>query len=370
MTTCFVIGPIGEEHAPLGSPARVIWESSLEIYEGVIQAACTFLGIDAVRADQISISGDITDQIFRRLYESDIVIADITGANANVMYELGLRHSLNKLTIQVADGSTALPFDVKAIRTIMINRTQFGLIDARKKLTAAIEQGLQGAPEPVAATRVWEALRNGTATDMSPILGPESLKGVPSIDDDDSDGYLELMAKLNTAFEPLSATTEEIAACIVTIGEETESARREMNSVPDSASPSVKLTLLRKFADTLNVRGGDFDRLTNSFEQDLRELDAQVSPLLELIATNEYLRSTDDVPEFLDAISSLAENAREGMSGLGSFAASVRGIGAMTKILRAPGNTIVRAVARMSNAASLLDNWDVAAQRIRELQQD
>jgi len=368
VTTCFVIGPIGDEHAPLGTPARTVWESSLEIYEGVIRAACTYLGIEAVRSDQISISGDITDQIFRRLYESDIVIADISGANANVMYELGLRHSLAKLTIQVADGATALPFDIKAIRTIMISRTQFGLIDARKKLTAAIELGLQGSSDLVAATRVWEALRSGAAADVSVILGTEGNDEVKDIDEEDSDGYLELIMKLSESFEPLTATTEAIGACLVTLGEETEASSRELNSLPSGASQTTRLTMLRKFADALNVRGTEFEQLTASFDENLRSLDASVSPLLELIAANESLQGLDDVDNFLDQISVLAESAREGMSGLGAFAGSVKGLGTMTKILRAPANRIVQGVVRMSDAGALLENWDVAAQRIKELQ--
>ena len=367
MTTCFVIGPIGDERAPLGSPGRTVWESSLEIYEGVISAACTFLGIKAVRADQISISGDITDQIFRRLYESDIVIADISGANANVMYELGLRHSLHKLTIQVADDATALPFDVKAIRTIMINRTQYGLIEARKRLTRAIEDGLQDGSDLFAATRVWEALRNGVSTDLTPFLGVDAAVETPIVDDAEAEGYIELIMNLSNDFSALTTSTEAIAACIVALGEETEASSRDIDSLPGDSSDKLRLTLLQKFANTLNKRGQEFLDLTGAFDRDLRALDARVTPLLELIAANESLQHLEGVDTYLDSISSLAESAREGMSGLGSFAASVKTLGVMTKVLRGPSNLIVSGVAKMSDAAALLENWDAAADRVKML---
>jgi hypothetical protein len=367
VTTCFVIGPIGDERAPLGSPGRTIWESSLEIYESVISSACTFLGIEAVRADQISISGDITDQIFRRLYESDIVIADITGANANVMYELGLRHSLDKLTIQVVDEGTALPFDIKAVRTIPINRSQYGLIEARKRLSRAIEDGLEKGPDRVAATRVWEALRTGSSTDLSPFLGDERADKLPTVDDENAEGYLELIQNMSGDFETLTASTEAIGACIITLGEETEAANRDIDSLTSDSSDKLRLTLIRKFANILDLRGREFLSLTDDFDRDIRALDARVTPLLELIAENESLQRMDGVEGYLDSISSLAESSREGMNGLGTFAASVKTLGIMTKVLRAPANLIVSGVAKMTDAAALLDNWDTAAQRIKLL---
>ena len=55
--------------------------------------------------------------IIQPIYESDIVIADLTGLNPNVMYELGLAHSFNKKTIVITkDDLSQLPFDLKQYR--------------------------------------------------------------------------------------------------------------------------------------------------------------------------------------------------------------------------------------------------------------
>src|SRR3954466_6599644 len=91
--TCFVIGPIGNRLAAVGTPERETYEESLRVMAEVIEPACGRLGITAVRADGLARAGELTEQIFRRLRDDDIVIADLTGANANVMYELGLRHT-------------------------------------------------------------------------------------------------------------------------------------------------------------------------------------------------------------------------------------------------------------------------------------
>ncbi len=102
--TCFVIGPIGNRLAAVGSPERQAYEESLRVMAEVIEPACSHHGLSPVRADSLARAGEITEQIFRRLRDDDVVIADLTGANANVMYELGLRHTRDKLTVQIGEG--------------------------------------------------------------------------------------------------------------------------------------------------------------------------------------------------------------------------------------------------------------------------
>ncbi|MEL7571217.1 MAG: hypothetical protein AAGU14_11750 [Eubacteriaceae bacterium] len=60
---------------------------------------------------------NILKDIIQPIYEADIIIADLTGLNANVMYELGLAHSFNKKTIIITqDDLSNLPFDLKQYR--------------------------------------------------------------------------------------------------------------------------------------------------------------------------------------------------------------------------------------------------------------
>lgn len=60
---------------------------------------------------------NILKDIIQPIYEADVVIADLTGLNANVMYELGLAHSFNKKTIVITkDDISTLPFDLKQYR--------------------------------------------------------------------------------------------------------------------------------------------------------------------------------------------------------------------------------------------------------------
>src|SRR5207248_7031599 len=112
--------PIGNRHAAHGSPEREAYEEALRVMEEVIEPACARVRLTPVRADQLARAGEITEQIFRRLRDDDIVIADVTGANANVMYELGLRHTRAALTVQIGEFGR-LPFDVNVMRTFQFS---------------------------------------------------------------------------------------------------------------------------------------------------------------------------------------------------------------------------------------------------------
>ncbi len=84
--TCFLIAPIG----PAGSEVR---ERSELVFTHIVRPAAEASGYELVRADQINVPGPITGQIVRLLLDVEVVVADISGLNPNVMYELGIRHA-------------------------------------------------------------------------------------------------------------------------------------------------------------------------------------------------------------------------------------------------------------------------------------
>jgi hypothetical protein len=62
--------------------------------------------------------GIITSQIIERVVEDDLVVADLTGANANVFYELALRHAVRKPVLHIIAKDQSIPFDVSMSRAI------------------------------------------------------------------------------------------------------------------------------------------------------------------------------------------------------------------------------------------------------------
>ena len=111
---CFVIAPIGKE----GSDVRV---RSDQVLKHIVNPAASECGYATVRADQISEPGLITSQVIQHVVDDPLVIADLTGWNPNVFYELSLRHALKKAVVQIIQSSETIPFDIAASRTIHVD---------------------------------------------------------------------------------------------------------------------------------------------------------------------------------------------------------------------------------------------------------
>lgn len=122
---CFVIAPIGDEESE-------VRKRSDQILKHVIEPSTNECGYEAIRADKIEKPGVITSQVIQHIIEDSLVIADLTGHNANVFYELAIRHALRKPFIQIIQKGEKIPFDVSGTRTIYINHHDLDSVDESK----------------------------------------------------------------------------------------------------------------------------------------------------------------------------------------------------------------------------------------------
>lgn len=98
MTTkpkCFVIMPFGNNETNRTHYTVV--------YERIIKPPVEAAGFECERGDEIPEYGPIPEQITQKLASADLVVADLSGRNPNVFYELGYRRALKKAIIPIAD---------------------------------------------------------------------------------------------------------------------------------------------------------------------------------------------------------------------------------------------------------------------------
>ncbi len=82
-------------------------------YKNIIKPAAQEAGLECNRADEIRHSGIIDEPMYKQLIDAEVVIADLSTYNANVFYELGVRHALRpRTTIAIAENELQPPFDV------------------------------------------------------------------------------------------------------------------------------------------------------------------------------------------------------------------------------------------------------------------
>ena len=112
---CFVDMPFGQK-PDLKSGVIVDFD---QIYNKAIKPAIEDCGLEPLRGDEESTGGIIHRAMFARLLLADFVVADLTLANANVFYELGIRHAAKPFTtVPIYANVSGLPFDVALVRAV------------------------------------------------------------------------------------------------------------------------------------------------------------------------------------------------------------------------------------------------------------
>ena len=101
--TCFVIMPFAVDF-------KNQWE--LAVAPAIVDA-----GLVPLRGDDSSLAaGIIMSDVTRLIYESTLIVADLSGKNPNAMYELGLAHSAQKPAVMIAQNDADVPFDLSHVR--------------------------------------------------------------------------------------------------------------------------------------------------------------------------------------------------------------------------------------------------------------
>lgn len=90
-----------------------------DIYHLGIKAACEEEGVLAERVDEQKYSETMLERIYRQIGQADFIIADMTGRNPNVFYEVGYAHARGKICTLVTQSADDIPFDLKHHRHII-----------------------------------------------------------------------------------------------------------------------------------------------------------------------------------------------------------------------------------------------------------
>src|ERR1700730_8938579 len=125
-TICFTIMPFGG------------WFDTY--YKQIFLPAIESSGLVARRADDLYRPSAIVHDIWEITKKAKVVLAELSGRNPNVFYELGLAHALGKPAILVTQTMEDVPFDLRALRVIVYDRNQPNWGDVLK---AAIESSIR-----------------------------------------------------------------------------------------------------------------------------------------------------------------------------------------------------------------------------------
>ncbi|MBR6790971.1 MAG: tetratricopeptide repeat protein [Oscillospiraceae bacterium] len=166
MKKCYVIMPYGGDDPE----RRKRFEG---VYRSLICPAAAAAGYEAIREDHEATPGSITRNIILNLADADMVIADLTGGNANVFYELGIRHVMAKSrTVLICHKDYPIPFDTAAYQVVPYTDDAYSSHEVHQRIVEAIRMREQS-----------EAVPDNSVHDFFPEL-PVSLKEMLDRDED------------------------------------------------------------------------------------------------------------------------------------------------------------------------------------------
>jgi hypothetical protein len=124
--TCFVIMPFADEFDAVHAAVAAAFEAPE-------------VGFRCRRADQLFGGHEIMDGVLRELARAEVIVADLTGRNPNVFYELGIAH-MRKAAARVllmTQRMEDVPFDLRSFNNIVYSPTEEGLAELKRQLSAA-----------------------------------------------------------------------------------------------------------------------------------------------------------------------------------------------------------------------------------------
>jgi len=134
--TCFIISPLGSDDSETRRKADGLINS-------VIKPILDTYGYKAIAPHEIDTPGSITRQVIQHLLEDELVVANLTELNPNVMYELAVRHAKRLPVVCLVERGTKLPFDIATERTIFYDNDMAGVELLKPKLSKAINEALE-----------------------------------------------------------------------------------------------------------------------------------------------------------------------------------------------------------------------------------
>jgi len=137
-----------------------------DIYALGIKQAAEAAGAYAERVDEQIFQNSILDRVYNQIAKADCVVADMSGRNANVFYEVGYAHALGKTVILITQDADDIPFDLKHFPHIVYGGRIVELsLELQKRLRFWLAHGA-AAVVPVAGTLSVQV--NGNALDADP----------------------------------------------------------------------------------------------------------------------------------------------------------------------------------------------------------
>jgi len=212
------------------------------VFNKLVKPALKKAGYNVNRADSILNQQNILKDIVRGIAEADLVVADITSLNANVFYELGISHTMEKQTVLLAQSSEDIPFDLSSYRVIIYS-TNFDeapqLSQKLKEIGEKAKSGKLGFGNPVT-----DFLPQMRGVKIPPVTKAEKAmmetEGERKIETEEEEkGIWDFIVDSEKSMKDISECMERMTKATQEIGKNTRQRTAEVQKIVKSGLPGT-----------------------------------------------------------------------------------------------------------------------------------
>jgi hypothetical protein len=283
----------------------------LPVYEQLIKPALEQAGYSVTRADTRLDQQNVMRDVVAGIAGADLIVADVTARNANVMYELGIAHGLRRPTITITQSLDDLPFDLRPYRALKYSHHFEEAAKLKQTLTSIgddLASGALGWGSPVTDFAPDDSDAPAPRADTQPAL---ERNGTATGATDGAGGFLDYLAEGTEATAVIVNVLSVISASTAEVGAEMVTLTGRLHALQESEPGSGAVRQYQRIA-ILAARA--VDAYAERLESALPDLESESARLVESgLSYAGWLRDTVDVG---DADESQAVEFAESIRGL------------------------------------------------------
>ena len=299
MSSAFVLMPFAEEFD--------------DVYKKFIKPVLEEVGFSVDRADDIESHQNILRDIVERIEKSDLIVADLTSANPNVFYELGLAHARGKPVILMTQSVEDVPFDLKSYRLLEYN-THFANIEKAKEQLSKLAKGfLEGNVK--FGSPVTDFLQD------EPGSNQDSEVYHSSTGQQDERGFFDHVIDVIDGYNRIADITAEVTKDLQTLTTDAETATEEYKRIsanPSDSSPVAARKVSRRLAEQIKQFKGRLKKANADYSGIAQNTENSLEIVLSFKLDQSEVTDPgiDQQLSSLRQLQSLAEDARDSFLGM------------------------------------------------------
>ena len=306
------------------------------LYTDFVRPSLEEAGFDVEKADDIESNQNILRDIIEAMDKSDLVVADLTGNNPNVLYELGLAHAMGKPVIHLTQAIGEVPFDLSPYRMFIYSRDFSKLNEGKQKLAAKAKAAKEGTSpfgnpftdfyQGVTAQSLARQMRSHDATthDRSLVtadgssLSPSTGETVAT----DGRGFLDHLVDVTQNYTNVAQVTTLLTDTTYGLARDIEGATAEISRITannNSSTPAAIRAVCRRLARRFATFNAEVVKTNAVYEETLENTEDSFEYLVSL-QIDAASGTSPEIGEGIEALMEAQEQISEARSQILSFA--------------------------------------------------